>query len=43
MNYKKIKSDIEKFINFRKWHNFHTQKNLSMAITKEAAELMELF
>ena len=43
MNYKKIKSDIEKFINNRKWQNFHTPKNLSMAITKEAAELMELF
>jgi len=43
MNYEKIKLDIEKFVTNRKWQNFHTPKNLSIAITKESAELMELF
>jgi dCTP diphosphatase len=31
------------FVNERKWKNFHTPKNLSMALAVEAAELMELF
>ena len=43
MNYEKIKLDIEKFVTNRKWQKFHTPKNLSIAITKESAELMELF
>ena len=43
MNFEKIKLDIEKFVTNRKWQKFHTPKNLSIAITKESAELMELF
>jgi NTP pyrophosphatase (non-canonical NTP hydrolase) len=31
------------FINERNWRQFHGAKNLSMAITLEAAELMEIF
>ena len=36
-------SDIEKFISNRKWNDFHTPKNLSMALSIEASELMEIF
>ena len=31
------------FVAERKWKRFHTPKNLSMALTGEAAELMEIF
>lgn len=31
------------FVNERKWKEFHTPKNLSMALAGEAAELMEIF
>jgi len=43
MNYEKIKSDIEKFVSNRKWQDYHTPKNLSMALSVEASELMEIF
>ncbi len=43
MNYEKIKLDIEKFVINRNWQDYHTPKNLSMALAKEAAELLELF
>lgn len=33
----------ERFIDDRDWNQFHTPKNVSMAIAVEAAELMELF
>ena len=38
-----IKKVIVKFINERDWDQYHTPKNLSMAIATEAAELMEHF
>jgi NTP pyrophosphatase (non-canonical NTP hydrolase) len=31
------------FVAARKWERFHTPKNLSMALSGEAAELMEIF
>lgn len=31
------------FVKERKWEQFHTPKNLSMALAGEAAELMEIF
>jgi hypothetical protein len=31
------------FVSERKWQKFHTPKNLSMALVREAAELMEIF
>ena len=31
------------FVAERKWDKFHTPKNLSMALTGEAAELLEIF
>lgn len=43
MNYKKIKSQIFKFIEDRSWKKYHTPKNLSMALSVEASELLEIF
>jgi NTP pyrophosphatase (non-canonical NTP hydrolase) len=38
-----LKQAVLKFAQERDWLQFHTPKNLSMAIAKEAAELMEHF
>ncbi len=38
-----LKLLVEEFVAERKWHQFHNAKNLSMALTIEAAELMEHF
>ncbi len=38
-----MKKEIAAFIRERDWEQFHSPKNLSMSITIEAAELMELF
>ncbi len=34
---------VDQFVSQRDWHQFHTPKNLSMALAIEAAELMEHF
>jgi NTP pyrophosphatase (non-canonical NTP hydrolase) len=34
---------VERFVAERDWHQFHTPKNLAMALAVEAAELMEHF
>ena len=34
---------VEEFVAARDWHQFHSPKNLSMALAIEAAELMEHF
>ena len=39
----RIKKEIARFIEERDWEQFHSPKNLSMSITIEAAELMEIF
>ena len=39
----KIKNRLEKFALDRDWHRYHSPKNLSMALSKEAAELLEEF
>ncbi|MCZ6672291.1 MAG: nucleotide pyrophosphohydrolase [Verrucomicrobia bacterium] len=39
----KLKDQIKAFAVARDWEQFHTPKNLSMAIAAEAAELMEHF
>lgn len=36
-----LKQMVEQFVGQRDWHQFHTPKNLSMALAIEAAELME--
>ena len=38
-----IRSLIDSFADERDWQQFHSPKNLSMSISIEAAELMELF
>ena len=43
MNYKKINDEITKFVDERDWDKFHTPKNLSMALSVEASELVEIF
>ncbi|NLR74351.1 nucleotide pyrophosphohydrolase [Leeia aquatica] len=36
-------SDLERFATERDWQPFHTPKNLAMALSVEAAELVEIF
>lgn len=38
-----ISADLKKFATARDWEQFHTPKNLSMALIAEAAELVEHF
>lgn len=38
-----ISEDLKKFAIARNWEQFHTPKNLSMALIAEAAELVEHF
>ncbi len=38
-----IKKQLRQFAADRDWHQFHTPKNLVMALTVEAAELQEIF
>ena len=38
-----LKSIVEQFVKERDWEKFHSPKNLSMSISIEASELMELF
>ena len=43
MNYEKINDEIKKFVNERDWDQFHSPKNLSMALSVEASELVEIY
>ena len=38
-----LKKSVARFIRERDWEQFHSPKNLSMAVSIEAAELMEIF
>ena len=38
-----LKSEILSFVHERDWEQFHSPKNLSMALSAETAELMEHF
>lgn len=38
-----INKKMDQFISDRQWNQFHSVKNLSMALTIEASELMEIF
>lgn len=38
-----IKDSLKKFMDDRDWGQFHSPKNMSMQISVEASELMELF
>lgn len=39
----KLKASLAKFAKDRDWEKFHTPKNLAMAMSVEAAEVVELF
>lgn len=43
MNLSKINEELIKFSDERDWDQFHSIKNLSMALTKESSELLEIF
>ena len=43
MNLKKIKQKINKFVKDRDWEQFHSPKNLAMALSVEVSELVEIF
>ena len=38
-----LKNRLRVFADERDWHQFHTPKNLSMALAVEASELLEIF
>jgi NTP pyrophosphatase (non-canonical NTP hydrolase) len=38
-----LRDEIRAFVRERDWEQFHTPKNLAMALTVEAAELQEVF
>lgn len=38
-----LKNRVAQFIEEREWQQFHSPKNLSMALASEVAELMDLF
>ena len=39
----KIQNQLQKFASERDWEQFHSPKNLSMALSVEASELVEIF
>ena len=43
MDIKMIQKELQKFADERDWEQFHTPKNLVMALCGEAGELIELF
>jgi dCTP diphosphatase len=40
---KKLQTKLTQFVRERNWEQFHSPKNLVMALSVEAAELMEIF
>ncbi len=40
---KKLNHDIERFVEDRDWDQFHSLKNLTMALSVECSELLEIF
>ena len=43
MDIELIKSRLKKFAEERDWEQFHTPKNITMALSVEVAELVEIF
>ena len=43
MNLAKLQERLRAFADERDWHRFHSPKNLAMALSVEAAELLEHF
>jgi NTP pyrophosphatase (non-canonical NTP hydrolase) len=42
LNLEKLNSEIEKFVTERDWDQFHSVKNLAMALNVESSELLEI-
>lgn len=40
---RKLRADVNKFADERKWGKYHTPKNLAASVAIEAAELLEIF
>lgn len=43
LDLEKLESEINQFASERDWNQFHSIKNLSMALSVEASELLEIF
>jgi dCTP diphosphatase len=43
INLQELKEIVKGFAKEREWDQFHTPKNMSMVLTREASELMEIF
>lgn len=43
MNISNLNNIIDEFVKDRDWEKFHSPKNLSMALSVEASELLEIF
>ena len=43
LNIEDIQKKLQKFASDRDWDQYHSPKNLAMALTVEASELMEIF
>ena len=43
MDFDKLKSKVRKFVRERDWEKYHTPKDLAIAISIEANELLEIF
>ena len=43
MDLKKIRNRLRNFANDREWEQFHDPKNLTMALSVEVSELLEIF
>lgn len=43
INVEKINEEVESFIKERDWDQFHSIKNLAMALSVETSELVEIF
>jgi len=43
MNIKQIQKQLSEFASDRDWEQFHTPKNLTMALSVESSELVEIF
>lgn len=43
MDVKAIQEELERFAELRDWNQFHSPKNLAMALSVEASELLEHF
>ena len=40
---KEIRQELAEFVKEREWEQFHSPKNLAMALSVEASELLEIF